>query len=116
VFKTFLLGLGLTLSAVTLAPAAPAPDNLLPKLPPLVAPEVPGKDFTGTLKALPNGKAVLETLSKTYELDFASRHAARQARKLSGMEVKISATELKNGLKVYELSLLPASCRPAPNQ
>jgi hypothetical protein len=115
-FKKTLLGLGLSLSAVSLTSAAPVADNLLPKRPPIVAPEEARKDFTGTIKRLPSGKMVLETLTKTYDLDFASRSASRQAQKLVGMEVKVSATEQKGGLKVYSSSPLPAACRLVPRQ
>src|SRR5262245_38406303 len=105
-FKKFLLGLGLSLSAVSLtsaagAPANPGADYRIPGPFPFVALEDARQDFTGTLKRLPGGKIVLETLTKTYDLDFASRSASREAQKLVGMEVKVSAVEQKGGLLVY---------------
>jgi hypothetical protein len=114
-FKKFLLGVGLSLGAAALIQAAPAADNLLPKRPPIMKAEA-RKDFFGTLKRLPGGKMVLETLTKTYDLDFASRTASREAQKLAGMEVKLSATEQKSGLLVHSSSLPPVSCRLVPNQ
>jgi hypothetical protein len=114
-FKKFLLGLGLSLSAVTLLQAAPVADNLLPKRPPIAEAEDRAY-FTGTLKELPGGKLVLETLEKTYDLEFSSRTASRQARKLVGMRVRVVVTERKADLLVHSSSPLPVSCRLVPNQ
>lgn len=109
-FKKLLLGLGLSLSAAGLLQAATPADNLLPKRPPIAERE-DRSTFTGTLKELPGGKLVLETLARTYDLDFASRTASREARKLVGMRVKVVVTERKADLLVHSSSPVVVSCR-----
>jgi hypothetical protein len=109
-FKKFLLGVGLSLSAVTLLQAAPVADNLLPERPAIARLE-DRSTFTGTFKELPGGKLVLETLEKTHDLEFASRTASREARKLVGMRVKVVVTERKADLMVHSSSPVVVSCR-----
>jgi len=112
-FKKLLLGLGLSLSAVTLAPAAPADDTISrwPERRPPIAEREDRSTFTGTLKELPGGKLVLETLEKTHVLQFASRTASREARKLVGMQVKMVVVEHKDHLLVHSSSPVVVSCR-----
>lgn len=100
--KALFLALGLSLAAASLAGAVAPPPGATEAR----------KDFTGVLKALPGGKMALETRAKTYDLDFASRSASREARKFAGMLVTVRAVERASGLLVHSSTPLAARCHP----
>jgi hypothetical protein len=111
VFKKFLLGLSLSLSAAALVPACdlglPVPherevrDTYVGTVePPLVRPHSPDGKPTPAIAYV---KWRLVTSDGSHYLLFASDAVARQAEELKGKKVKVVAGQTISGLTVYEI-------------